>query len=72
MVSPSQFRGFSQWDGLHGTWLAGVKWEPPFSKGKESLCSGACGAHWQGFKLDVKGEGEHTKLACDKLWDDTQ
>jgi len=24
------------------------------------------------FKLDVKGEGEHIRLVCDKLWEDTQ
>jgi len=39
---------------------------------KNRHLSGACGAHWQGLKLDVKGEGEHTRLAGDKLWGDTQ
>jgi len=37
--------GFSQWDGLQGTRLADIKWEPTFSKLKEDLCSGACRAH---------------------------
>jgi len=29
-------------------------------------------AHWQSFKLDVKGEGEHIGPAGDKMWGDTQ
>ena len=44
----------------------------PFSKGKEGLCSAACGALWQGFKLDGKGEREHIGPAGDILWGDTQ
>ncbi|KAK4816911.1 LOW QUALITY PROTEIN: hypothetical protein QYF61_024921 [Mycteria americana] len=31
--------------------------------GKENLCSGACGAHRQSFKLDSKREGSNTRLA---------
>ncbi|KAM6103455.1 uncharacterized protein LJ206_014212 [Theristicus caerulescens] len=49
-------------------------WHPrdsPFSKGEEGLCSGACGAHRQGFKLDLKGEGVNIRFACDKGWDGT-
>jgi len=39
---------------------------------KEDPCSGTCGAHWQGFKIDAKGERERIRLAGDKLWGDTQ
>ena len=39
---------------------------------KEGLCSAACGALWQGFKLDVKEEGQDIRLAGDKLLCDTQ
>ena len=31
--------GFLKWDGLHGTRPAGSKWDSPFSKGEEILCS---------------------------------
>jgi len=41
-------------------------------RGKEDFCLGACGAHWQGFKLDVRGEGQRIGSAGDKLWGDTQ
>lgn len=42
-----------------------------FLKGEEGLCSWASGAHWQSFKLGLKGGGDNIKLACDKLWNDT-
>jgi len=56
----------------HSTRLAGIRQDSPFSKGKEGLCSGVCEAHWQGFKLNVKGEGENIGPVGDKLWGDTQ
>ncbi|KAK4815580.1 hypothetical protein QYF61_004097 [Mycteria americana] len=37
------------------------------SLGKENLCSGACGAHRQSFKLDSKGEGDIIRFAREKL-----
>ncbi|KAK4810556.1 hypothetical protein QYF61_004519 [Mycteria americana] len=40
------------------------------SLGKENLCSGACRAHRQSFKLDLKGEGDNIRLAQGKLRDD--
>jgi len=40
-------------------------------RGNRVFAQGLGGAHWQGFKLDVKGEGEHTGPAGDKLWGDT-
>ena len=72
LVSLTQLWLFWQRDSLHSTRLAGIRWDPPFSKWKEGLCSGACRAHWKGFKLDMKGEGEHIRLPGDKLWGDTQ
>jgi len=31
-------------------------------RGKGAFCSGACGSHWQGFKVDVKGSGNISGL----------
>jgi len=45
--------------------FAGIRRDSPVLKVKEGFCSGACGVHWQGFKLDVKGEEQHIGLDSD-------
>lgn len=35
-------------------------------RGKSSWASGT---QWQSFKLDLKGEEDNTRTACDKMWD---
>lgn len=50
---------------LHSTRSAAIRWDSLFSKQEECLHSGASGAHWQNFKLDMKRERNNTRLACD-------
>lgn len=45
LVSLPEFWFLEQWDGLQGTRLTAIRWDSPFSKGEEVLCSGASRAH---------------------------
>ena len=38
------------------------------SKAVKDLCSGVSKAHWKGFKLDLKGESDKTRLDRDLAW----
>lgn len=43
--------------GLYDTRVAGTRWDSLLSEGEESTLENPGWAHWQGLKLDVKGEG---------------
>lgn len=58
-------------DSLHSTRPAGIRWDSLFPKQEGCLHSGASGAHWQNFKLDLKRERNNVRLGLDKLWDET-
>lgn len=53
---------------LH-TWFDDYGWGPPRSLGEKNSGPGAVKANCQGFKLALKGEGDHGEPAHDQLQD---
>jgi len=54
------------WGGVHSTGPAGDRWNSAVSKGKKNSWPRPGGAHWEGFKLGSKGEGNIVQLTRDE------
>jgi len=57
---------FGPWRSLLSTWPNGAEWVSSVSKGEMDPSPGAGRAHWEGFKLDMKGEGSKTRPVRDE------
>ena len=46
----------------------GIRWGSPFSKGEKSPWGKANGAHWEGFKLGLKGDWGNSEPSRGKVF----
>ena len=62
----TKFRGLGSFVDNAGIWVC--RWVSPVSKGETDPCPGAGGTCREGFKLNMRGEGDKTRPARGEPW----